>query len=85
MAFCQAGAGLETLYEDGIVTYTNIADLAVKMAALAQDDTRRRKIAATGRRIALERTGAERVARYMLEMALGDGPTIDYGWPSALI
>ncbi len=85
VAFCQSEAGLETLYEDGIVTYTNIADLAAKMAALAQDDTRRRKIAATGRRIASERTGAEQVARYMLDMVLGDGPAIDYGWPSELI
>lgn len=83
--FCPAESRLETLYEDGIVAYQGIEDLAAQMAELAADDDRRRQIAAVGRRIGLERTGAERVARYMLDLVLGDGPTIDYGWPSDLI
>lgn len=83
--FCPAESRLETLYEDGIVAYRDIEDLAAQMSALAADDDRRRRIATIGRRIGLERTGAERVARYMLDLVLGDGPTIDYGWPSDLI
>jgi hypothetical protein len=85
VALCRAEAKLDNIYEDGIVNYTSIADLAEQMAVLAEDDERRRRIAATGRRIGLERTSAERVARYMLDHALGDGPSIDYGWPSALV
>lgn len=80
--FCHASAGLEAVYEDAIVAYADLDDLAAKMAALAQDDSRRRAIAATGKRLGVERTGAERVARYMLDMVLGDGPTTDYGWPT---
>lgn len=83
--FCQAAAGLETVYEDGIVNYTSIEDLAAKMAELADNDNRRRQIAAIGHRIGTERTSAERVAQYMLDLTLGDGPSIDYGWPSELI
>jgi Glycosyl transferases group 1 len=79
---CPASAGLDQLYEDGIVAYSSIADLAEKMAALQADDDRRRRIAAAGWRIGRERTGAERVARYMLDMTLGDGPSCDYGWPT---
>ncbi len=83
--FCPASAGLEAIYEDGIETYTDLDDLAEKMTVLASDDSRRRAIAAKGKRIGVERTGADRVARYMLDMVLGDGPTTDYGWPTDLI
>jgi hypothetical protein len=79
---CPASAGLDQLYEDGIVAYTSIADLAEQMAALQADDARRRRIAATGWRIGRERTSAERVARYMLDMTLSDGPSCNYGWPT---
>lgn len=82
LAFCQKGAQLETVYEDGIVPYSSIADLAAKMAEFAEDDARRRQIAAKGHQIGCGRTSAERVARYMLDLAFGDGPTEDYGWPS---
>ena len=80
--FCPAESGLETLYEDGIVTYMDLEDLADKMHRLAEDDTQRRAIAAKGKRLGVDRTGADRVARYMLDMVLGEGPTTDYGWPS---
>lgn len=83
--FCQEAAGLEALYDDGVVAYSTPVDLAAKMAELTHDDARRQRIAGIARRIGLERTGAERVARYMLDLALGDGATIDYGWPSELI
>ena len=55
------------------------------MAELADDDIRRRQIAAIGHRIGIERTSAARVAQYMMDLTLGDGPSIDYGWPSELI
>ncbi|MFY0613831.1 MAG: glycosyltransferase family 1 protein [Hyphomicrobiaceae bacterium] len=83
--FCPAASRLDSLYDDGVVLYTDLDDLASQMAALAEDDTRRRQIAANARRIGLARTGAERVARYMLDQALGNGPTTDYGWPADLI
>ena len=84
VAFCHESAGLEGLYGDGIVSYSTIADLAEKMAGLAEDDARRRQIGALGRRVGLERTSAEQVARYMLDMTLGSGPTRPYGWPTEL-
>lgn len=82
---CPAESRLETIYEEGIVSYRGTEELAARMAELAADDDSRRRIAVSGRRIGLERTSAERVARYMLDLVLGDGPTIDYGWPSDLI
>jgi hypothetical protein len=81
-AFCQSEARLETLYEDGIVNYSTISDLAEKMNSLAADDGERRRIGAVGRRIGRERTGAERVARYIWEMTREGGPSEDYGWPA---
>lgn len=83
--FCQSDSQLDTLYDDGVVLYTGLEDLAAQMTTLAEDDARRRQIAANGRRVGLARTSAERVARYMLDLTLGDGPTTDYGWPSDLI
>lgn len=83
-AFCRADAKLEQIYEDGIVNYTTIPDLAAKMTELAEDDARRRAIGAKGRRIGRERTSAERVARYIYEMTLEGAPSEDYGWPSEL-
>ena len=83
--FCPYGSRLESLYDDGVILYTSLEELAEQMAALAGDDARRRRIGATGRRIGLERTSAERVARYMLDLTLGSGPSADYGWPSDLI
>ena len=74
----------EQIYEDGIVNYTTIPDLAAKMTELAEDDARRRAIGAKGRRIGRERTSAERVARYMYEMTLEGAPSEDYGWPAEL-
>lgn len=80
--FCHESAGLDEIYEDGIVTYSTIANLADKISELTDDDTRRQQIARQGWRIGRERTGAERVAQYMIDLSLGDGPTMDYGWPS---
>jgi len=82
VSFSPESAQLDVIYDDGIVNYTTIEDLAEKMFGLAQDDARRRQIGATGRRIALERTSAERVARYMLDLTFEDAPAQDYGWPS---
>jgi hypothetical protein len=81
-AFCQADARLDTLYEDGIVNYTTIADLAEKMNALAEDDDERRRIGAIGRRIGRERTGNARVARYLWDMTIDGAPSENYGWPT---
>ena len=81
-AFCQANARLEDVYEDGIVNYTTIEDLAGKMASLAEDDDKRRRIGATGRRIGRERTGNARVARYLWDMTVDGRPSEDFGWPS---
>ena len=83
-AFCQGEAQLEALYEDGIVNYTTIADLAEKMNALFADDGERRRIGAIGRRIARERTGSDRVARYLWDMTTEGQPSEDYGWPATL-
>lgn len=81
--FCQEGAGLDQIYEDGIVTYSTIADLADKIIALTNDDARRQQVARKGWRIGRERTSAEKVAQYMIDLSLGYGPTRDYGWPSS--
>jgi hypothetical protein len=81
-AFCQGQAQLEALYEDGIVNYTTISDLAEKMNALFANDAERRRIGAIGRRIARERTGSDRVARYLWDMTIEGSASEDYGWPA---
>ncbi|SRR6056297_1882973 len=85
LSFCHETAGLDALYEDGIVTYSTIADVAEQMSTLAKDDTTRQHIAKRGYTIATTRTATDRVARYLIDQTLGDGPREDYGWPSKLI
>lgn len=82
VALCRAEARLEELYEEGIMNYTTLEDLAGKMVMLQKDDELRRRIGATGYAIARSRTSADRVARYMLDHILEGGTAVDYGWPS---
>ena len=84
VALCQLNARLDQIYEDGIVNYTTIEDLAEKMNALREDDAERRRIGAIGRRIGRERTGNGRVARYLWDMTVEGKPSEDYGWPATL-
>lgn len=81
-ALTPAGARQEALYEDGIVSWATRAELAERMAELHRDDTRRRVVGARGRRIARARTDCARVARYVLEAALGERLSEAYEWPA---
>ncbi len=77
-----APAALETLYEDGVVVYRDRAHLAAEMIALRDDDARRRAIGAVGRRIAHDRTGATRIARYIRAATLERPFPERYEWPT---
>jgi len=78
VAHVPASGRQEDLYEDGVVPYDSAGALAEAATRLVRDDAERRRIAERGWRIGRERTGCDRVAAYLLAMALGEGPA---GWP----
>ena len=47
--FCPYGSRLDSLYDDGVILYSSLEELADQMAALAGDDARRRRIGARAR------------------------------------
>lgn len=85
LALTPAAGGFEHLYDDGVVPFGSREELAARMAELHADDTRRRAIAAKGRRLAHERTRADRVARYLVDTALERPQAEAYEWPTAPI
>jgi len=82
VALTPARAGLEALYDDGVVPWADRPALAAAMAALWRDDDRRRRIGETGWRIARDRTGADRVAAWIAAVTLGETPPPP-PWPAA--
>ncbi|MCM5557662.1 glycosyltransferase [Pleomorphomonas sp. JP5] len=78
-----AESRLSDLYEDGIVEYRSREDLVSHMIDLYADDDKRRRIGALGHRIAHDRTGASRVADYVLRLSLGETPP-DVHWPTGI-
>ena len=67
------GAGLESLYsEDEIVFYSDLADVVTKIRALKQDDAECVRIAENGWRKAHEVYSARNVARFIIDLTLGN-------------
>ncbi len=82
LALTPTSGCFEALYEDGVVAFGSREELAARMSELHADDTRRRRIAGLGRRLSHERTAAERVVRYMIEIVLERALTEAYEWPT---
>lgn len=78
-----AASRLSDIYEDGVVEYSDRADLVEKMTALYEDDLRRMQIGEIGHRLAHERTGCSKVADYILSVCFGESEGV-VPWPSAL-
>ena len=76
-------AGLNGIYGEGIVEFCSFEHLVDSMTFLQRNDDARRRQAETGWRIAHERTAGHRVAKYMVETALGMPLSEQYGWPAA--
>ena len=76
-------AGLSGIYDDGIVEFGGFEHLVDSMAFLQRNDGARRRQAEKGWRIARERTAGHRVAKYIVETALGMTLSEQYGWPAA--
>lgn len=84
LALTPARAGMAALYEDGVVAYASRADLAEAMARLMRDDPERRRVAATGWRIAHGRTSSAQVAAWIAAVALGETPQAQ-AWPDVAL
>jgi hypothetical protein len=85
LALTPAPARFEDLYDDGILSFRSRVDLIEQMAALRDDDERRRRLAERGRRIAHSRTNGTRVARYIVDAVFERTPREPYEWPTAPI
>jgi hypothetical protein len=85
LALTPAPARFEDLYDDGILSFRSRVDLIEQMAALRDDDERRRRHAERGRRIAHSRTNGTRVARYIVDAVFERTPREPYEGPTAPI
>ncbi|QUD87211.1 glycosyltransferase family protein [Phenylobacterium montanum] len=77
--------GYDTLFSDEeMVFFDGMDDLAEKIAALIAEPRRRMTLAAAGRARYHALFNEQRVAKYVLEVALGDIDPADYPWPTLL-
>ena len=84
LTFVHESTKLKDLYDDGIVQYQSIQDLAGKIGELMADDEERQRRATIGHQIAHQKTSAERVCAYMLDVIYGRSSAHDYGWITKL-
>lgn len=81
LAYTHAPAALETLYEDGVVTWDSRAALVEAMIQMQGDDAERRRRAEIGWRLAHERTSSAMVADALLDTIMDRSPSHRYAWP----
>lgn len=80
LAYTHAPAGLEALYEDGVVNWDSRETLVEVMARMQTDDAERQRRAEIGWRLAHERTASTVVADAMLDAVMQRPASHDYAW-----
>ena len=76
-----ASAGLQMIYDDGVMEYEGREHLGSRMIYLWREDVARRRLVERGWRIAHERTAGHRAAQYLVKAALEEPFSENYGWP----
>ena len=82
LAYTHAPAALETIYEEGVVTWDSRDALVEVMAKMQRDDKERRRRAEIGHRLAHERTSSAMVADALLDAIMDRSPSHRYAWPT---
>lgn len=81
LCFVHRSTDLDEIFEDGIVTYDSIAELAELMERFRRDDGERRRRAERGWNLALERIRADRISKYIVSLSMGH--SIDAPWSNS--
>lgn len=81
LCFVHRSTQLDAIFEDGLVLYGSVGELAELMAQFKMDDKSRRRRAELGWRLARDRIRADRVAEYIVARSMGR--MIDPAWPAS--